>query len=81
MTPIEFSEEEKDVLLSLAQPVAFGKRTEFLEKVAQELANCPHRGPGALHQIARDIQRGFVLTSLRLAEPRPGLKEPRQAGR
>ena len=77
-----FSDEEKEVLLSLAQPVAFGKRPEFLEKVARELANCPHRGPGALHQIARDIQRDFVLTSLRTAaEPRPGLKEGRQAGR
>ena len=42
----EFSDEEKDVLLSLAQPVAFGRRPEFLEKVAEELANCPHRGPG-----------------------------------
>ena len=77
-----FSDEEKEVLLSLAQPVAFGKRPEFLERVAQELATCPHRGPGALHQIARDIQRDFVLTSLRTAaEPRPGLKEGRQASR
>ena len=74
--PIDFSDEEKDVLLSLAQPVAFGKRPEFLEKVAEQLANYPHRGPGALHQIARAVQRDFVLTSLRTAaEPRPGLKQ------
>ncbi|HEY5206326.1 MAG TPA: hypothetical protein VIJ63_17250 [Roseiarcus sp.] len=48
--PIHFSDEEKDVLLSLAQPVAFGRRAEFLEKVAQKLANCPHCGPGGLDE-------------------------------
>ena len=54
--PLDLSDEEKDVLLSLAAPVAFDRRAEFLEKVAELLANCPQRGPGALHHIARAVQ-------------------------
>jgi len=64
-TPLHLSDEEMDVLLGLAAPIAFDKRQEFLQQVATKLAACPHRGPGALHQIAARLQRGFTLTSQR----------------
>ena len=62
-TPLQFTDEEKDLLLTLAAPVAYGQRQEFLRTVAAELANCPDSGPGATYRTARDVQRRFVLTS------------------
>jgi hypothetical protein len=69
-SPPSLSDEELRQLLELAEPVAYGQRSAFLAAVAGELANCPHRGPGATHRIARDVQRRFVLSSQRIAPAR-----------
>jgi hypothetical protein len=37
MPPLHFSDEEKDLLLTLAQPIDQRRRTEFLQAVAAEL--------------------------------------------
>ena len=64
--PLPLSDEELRQLLELAEPVAYGQRSQFLAEVAQELANSPHRGPGVTHRIAAKVQRGFVLSSQRV---------------
>jgi hypothetical protein len=69
-TPLSLSDEELSFLRSLAEPVAYGQRREFLQAVAGELANCPQPGPGATYRIARDVQRRFILTSQRVAPER-----------
>jgi hypothetical protein len=55
-TPLQFTDEEKDLLLTLAAPVAYGQRQEFLRTVAAELANCPS-GPGAIYRVGAQVQR------------------------
>jgi hypothetical protein len=59
MPPASFSTEEMDVLRSLAQPLAAGKRDAFLEAVASALDSTGARGPGRVHQVAREVQRQF----------------------
>ena len=46
MQPLRLSQEEMDLLLSLAAPIAHRRRNEFLRAVADELASWPDRGPG-----------------------------------
>jgi hypothetical protein len=62
-------------LRSLAEPVAYGRRREFLQAVAAALEACLQSGPGATYRVARDVQRRYVLTSQRVAvdrePPRP----------
>jgi len=60
--PLHFSDEEKDLLLALAQPIDQRLRTEFLTAVAAELeANGPAGavGIGSVHRVARTVQRRF----------------------
>ena len=38
-------------------------RAQFLQKVADAVANCPQPGRGVVHRAAREIQRGFTLQS------------------
>lgn len=61
-TPLSLSDEELSLLRSLAEPVAYGQRREFLRQVAIAMATCPQPGPGATDRIARGVQRRFVLT-------------------
>jgi hypothetical protein len=63
-TPLHFSNEEKDLLLALAQPIDQRLRTEFLTAVAAELEAAATQtgvgpGPGAVHRVARTVQRRF----------------------
>jgi hypothetical protein len=67
MPPLSLTDEELTLLQSLAEPIAFGRRDEFLTAVADELANCPQTGPGVTHRIAAEIQRRFVLQAQRVA--------------
>jgi hypothetical protein len=57
--PIDFSDEEKHLLMTLAQPIDQRRRSEFLQAVAAQLETCPEPGPGAVHRIARAVQRRF----------------------
>jgi hypothetical protein len=80
MPPLSLSDEELSLLRSLAEPVAYGRRGEFLQEVAAALRACPQPGPGAIYRIARDVQRRYVLTSQRVAagENAAGLAGVRQ---
>jgi hypothetical protein len=57
--PIDFSDEEKDMLFTLATPIAYNLRQAYLAAVAEALANCPQRGPGVTHRVGRVVQRRF----------------------
>jgi hypothetical protein len=60
--PLHLSDEEMDLLLSLAAPIDQRLRTEFLTAVAAELeASGPAGavGTGSVHRVARSVQRRF----------------------
>ena len=60
--PLSLNDEEKDLLLSLAQPIDQTQRAAFLAAVAAELeANGPAGavGIGSVHRVARTVQRRF----------------------
>ena len=67
MPPLSLSDEGLSLLRSLAEPVAYGRRREFLLSVAAALERCPQPGPGATYRIPRNVQRRYVLTSQRVA--------------
>jgi hypothetical protein len=69
-TPLSLSDEELSLLRALAEPVAYGRRREFLQEVAAALTTCPQPGPGATYRVARDVQRRYVLTSQRVGPER-----------
>jgi hypothetical protein len=73
MPPLSLSDEELSLLRSLAEPIAYGQRREFLQAVAAELRAC-EPGPGATYRIARDVQRRYVLTSQRVAPAREAMR-------
>ena len=85
MPPLSLSDEELSLLRSLAEPVAYGRRREFLQAVAAALEACPQsqNGPGTTFRIAREVQRRFVLEARRVAQAAPdrGDAGARQAGR
>ena len=60
--PLSLSDEEKDLLLALAQPIDQRQRTEFLAAVAAELEADGQSGAveiGSVHRVARTVQRRF----------------------
>jgi hypothetical protein len=61
-TPLHFSDEEKDLLLMLAQPIHQRLRPDFLAAVAAELEANGQPGAvgiGSVHRVARTVQRRF----------------------
>jgi hypothetical protein len=82
-TPLPLSDEEMDVLLGLAAPIAYGRRREFMEAVAaaveQAGARCsvatlspprPARARRSRRQIARDLYRLRPVGKFRFARRR-----------
>jgi hypothetical protein len=67
-TPLALSNEEIDLLYRLASPIAFNRRDEFLQAVADALASCPEPGPDVTHRVARQIQKSFTLQAQRETE-------------
>jgi hypothetical protein len=58
--PLHLSDEEMDLLLTLAGPIDQRLRPQFLQEVAQELeASGQAGGPGAVHRVGRTVQRRF----------------------
>jgi hypothetical protein len=60
--PLHFSDEEKDLLLSLAAPIDQKQRAAFLAAVAAELETNGQAGAvgiGSVHRVARAVQRRF----------------------
>jgi hypothetical protein len=68
--PLSLSDEEMALLRSLAEPVAYGRRREFLCEVAAALEAVPQSGPGVLFRVAREVQR-------KMSFPRSGLTRGR----
>jgi hypothetical protein len=63
---LHFSDEEKDMLPALAQPIDQHLRTEFLTAVAAELEANGQAGAvgiGSVHRVARTVQRRFFRSS------------------
>jgi hypothetical protein len=59
-TPLHLSDEDMDLLLTLAGPIDQALRPQFLQEVAQELeASGQAGGPGAVHRVGRVVQRRF----------------------
>jgi hypothetical protein len=67
--PLSLSDEEMALLRSLAEPVAYGRRREFLCEVAATLEAVHQSGPGVLFRVAREVQRKYVVSSQRI-DPR-----------
>jgi hypothetical protein len=60
MAPLQLTDEEKDLLMALSQPIDHRLRSQFLAAVAAELeARGGACGPGVVHQVARTVQRKF----------------------
>ena len=61
MSLIGFTDAEMDVLYALASALPPPARDDFLQLVASRLAGFPEevRGPGLVHRVAAEVQRGF----------------------
>ena len=60
--PLQLSDDEMSVLLSLAGPLDQQRRPQFLQEVAQELGakrQAGEIGEGLVHRLARSIQRKY----------------------
>jgi hypothetical protein len=66
--PLQLSDEEMEVLVGLAGPIAWRQRDAFLRGVAEALAALTTRGPGVTHRIGRSIQRNYVVEARREIE-------------
>jgi hypothetical protein len=59
-TPLQLSDEDMDLLLTLAKPIDQQLRPQFLREVAQELeASGQAGGLGIVHRVGRVVQRRF----------------------
>ena len=65
--PLSLSNEDLNLLLALAEPIAYRQRQEFLRAVAAELANREQTGPGVIFRTAAQVQKRFVLQAQRVA--------------
>jgi hypothetical protein len=61
MPPLSLDDDEMNMVMALAAPLPAQNRVPFLEAIAAEIeANGAEVGPGAVHRIARSLQRRFV---------------------
>jgi hypothetical protein len=59
MPPLQLSDDEMSVLMSLAGPIDQQRRPQFLQEVAAELEAKRQVGEGLVHRLARTIQRKY----------------------
>jgi hypothetical protein len=59
MPPIKLSDDELNVVLAAARPLAVEMRDPFLHAVARALSGRDVVGPGTVHQVCRELQRQF----------------------
>jgi hypothetical protein len=68
--PLSLSDDELQVLMRLAEPIAPSLRGQFLQSVAAELQQLQQQqgahGDGAAHRVARGIQRRFLTATVPL---------------
>jgi hypothetical protein len=92
MPAIAFSDEELDSLTALAAILSPADRSTFLQVVADKLAGyAPEaRGPGLVHRLGIEAQRGFVRADQvavgtggggKYGRMREGRREPRPTTR
>jgi hypothetical protein len=62
MPQLAFSDEEMDTLSAMASALPLSARDAFLRLVANKLSGYPPeaRGPGLVHRLAMEAQRGFL---------------------
>jgi hypothetical protein len=60
--PLELTDDEKNLILSLAAPIDRARRDQFLREVAAAIEEraASEIGEGLLHRVARGLQRRFV---------------------
>ena len=60
--PLAFTDEELDSISALASALPPSSRDGFLRLVANKIAGYPEaaRGPGLVHRLATEAQRGFL---------------------
>ena len=57
--PLKLNDDELDAVYRAARPLPVHQRDAFLQRVADQLANCPEIGPGAVARACRTAQREF----------------------
>jgi hypothetical protein len=57
--PLKLSDDELDAVLAAARPLPVQSRDEFLQAVADALANEREIGPGAVFRICRETQKRY----------------------
>ena len=63
--PLALSDDELDIVLALAKPLPPENRDGFLRAIAAELAaHGMPIGPGAVHRVARALQRHYLTPTL-----------------
>ena len=69
--PLQLNADEMAIVLALAGPIDQGRKAEFLAEVAAELeSQAGEIGAGAVHRLARTIQRKhFTPPQTREGEP------------
>jgi hypothetical protein len=55
--PLRLTDDQLDIILLAAQPLAPHQRDGFLQAVANELAGCQELGPGLVSRVCRQVQR------------------------
>jgi hypothetical protein len=83
MPPISFSDEELDLLSTLASALPPSVRGDFLEIVSRKLGSYPQemRGVGLLHRIAAETQRDFIKAPVAVGVDKYGRAQPQRQGR
>jgi hypothetical protein len=76
MPPLHFSDEEKDMLLSLSAPIAYGRRHEFIQAVAPR-SRKPGPGSGLGSCTGLRARSNAGLCSRRNAKRQPRPRESR----
>ena len=66
--PLSLSDDEYAAVMQAAGPIHPQQRDDFLRSLAAELRHHPVVGPGLVHRLAADLQRGYVVEARREAE-------------
>jgi hypothetical protein len=59
MPPLALTDQQIDIVISMAKPIALPDRRHFLEAVAQALADLPELGDGAVARACCAAQRKY----------------------
>jgi hypothetical protein len=71
--PLNFTDDQLDMVFRAAQPLTPNERAAFLEDLASVLRESPHLGDGQLYRTIREVQRRHYdppLTAGGVGKPR-----------